>query len=669
MKKMINPGRKVLGAILACAISVTMMPFVGGGAVTSHAAVIKTIANTGLGVNQIENIQPGVFNEVVFGKANQKDDLIFNVLSKTEVQAGMEVNEKSLFLDCKTPIWYGSHNNQRALNEIMTAGKSFTLTEDNAVEYTNDPWARKGYQARLLSKADIEKFYGDNINSRIKKYNGSARKWWITNVYGTEYGYYVSESGDIFSDEKQATQLSLSPAINVTQSSILFSTKIGSVDQYHGRYRLTLVDKWHKVEISDETRCDGKVFFSYSAYKGLENGYNRMSIIITDKNLLNDSKVADCKDIKLYEYINLGTYTSDTGKIEYKIPDYLSKKKSGKDYYMYFTVEGDSSESASYFAMLPYQINVPDTDQHAFGSTYYKTITEPTCTQKGYECLYHKCQHCGYEEKATERSFAINPLKHQYGAPVYTFSDDGKTCTAAVTCTRPGCTHAEDGHQITEKVDTISSVKTPATVGKRGITTYTANFKNALFTQQTKDIEDLPALDKDGKPIEEAPRVGNEVPVTETQQDGVNYKVDGDGVSVEPSGNASGSITIPEKVRIGDKDYNVNKIAASAFKNSDITGVTIGANITEIGDSAFEGCKKLTKVTIGANVTKIGKKAFYKCPNLSKVTFKGTKVKSIGSKAFKKIKKGATFKTPKKKLKAYKKLLKGKTDAGVKIKK
>lgn len=48
--------------------------------------------------------------------------------------------------------------------------------------------------------------------------------------------------------------------------------------------------------------------------------------------------------------------------------------------------------------------------------------------------------------------------------------------------------------------------------------------------------------------------------------------------------------------------------------------VTIGANVTTIGKSVFEGCTKLSSVTIGSKVTKIGDKAFKKCTSLTKIT-------------------------------------------------
>jgi hypothetical protein len=108
------------------------------------------------------------------------------------------------------------------------------------------------------------------------------------------------------------------------------------------------------------------------------------------------------------------------------------------------------------------------------------------------------------------------------------------------------------------------------------------------------------------------------------------------------------SVVIPASVTIGGKAYAVTDIAAGAFKN----------------------CKKLKSVTIGKNVKSIGAKAFYKCSSLKKITIKSTSLKKVGKAAFKGINAKAKIKVPAKKLKAYKKVLKGKGQSKkVKIKK
>lgn len=119
------------------------------------------------------------------------------------------------------------------------------------------------------------------------------------------------------------------------------------------------------------------------------------------------------------------------------------------------------------------------------------------------------------------------------------------------------------------------------------------------------------------------------------------------------------------------------EVAYTAPKSKKVTSVTIPATVklkgitykvTSIKANAFKNCKKLKKVTIGKNIKTIGKCAFYGCAKLNSIAIKTTKLtnKSVGSKAFAKIHKKAKFKVPKKKLSAYKKLLKKKGVTGKK---
>lgn len=110
----------------------------------------------------------------------------------------------------------------------------------------------------------------------------------------------------------------------------------------------------------------------------------------------------------------------------------------------------------------------------------------------------------------------------------------------------------------------------------------------------------------------------------------------------------SKNVSVPSTVKIKNKSYRVASISPNAFK----------------------GCRKLVSVTIGKNVKTIGSKAFYGCKSLKTINCKSTKLNKIGKYAFKGIHKKAKIKVPKNKLKAYKKLFKGKGQAkSVKIQK
>ena len=124
---------------------------------------------------------------------------------------------------------------------------------------------------------------------------------------------------------------------------------------------------------------------------------------------------------------------------------------------------------------------------------------------------------------------------------------------------------------------------------------------------------------------------------------GATYKVTGAKVKnptvtyVKPKKNVK-KVSIPATITVKGVKYQVTAVSKDAFKNN----------------------KKVTQVTIDKNVNNIGKNAFYGCKNLKKVIIKTTKLtkKTVGKNAFKGIHKKATIKVPKKKLDAYKKILK-----------
>ena len=119
----------------------------------------------------------------------------------------------------------------------------------------------------------------------------------------------------------------------------------------------------------------------------------------------------------------------------------------------------------------------------ATGHTYNAGVItkNPTCTEKGlktYTCI-------GGDHSYTEE---IPATGHKYGTPTYTWSTDGKTCTAKRVCAN------DASHIETENATITNKVKVNATCTTKGTTTYTATFKNSAFTTQTKDVQDINAL-------------------------------------------------------------------------------------------------------------------------------------------------------------------------------
>ena len=78
--------------------------------------------------------------------------------------------------------------------------------------------------------------------------------------------------------------------------------------------------------------------------------------------------------------------------------------------------------------------------------------------------------------------------EHIWGAPTYTWSADGKTCTAERVCTE------DSSHVESEQAAVSGEVTKPATCTEKGETTYTAVFESDWAVTQTKVLEDVEML-------------------------------------------------------------------------------------------------------------------------------------------------------------------------------
>jgi len=78
---------------------------------------------------------------------------------------------------------------------------------------------------------------------------------------------------------------------------------------------------------------------------------------------------------------------------------------------------------------------------------------------------------------------------------------------------------------------------------------------------------------------------------------------------------------------------SVTYIGESAFENSGLTSIDIPNNVDNLAVRAFYGCKNLTKVTIGRKVTIIRLSTFENCTDLSNVTI-GNFVDTISGNSF-----------------------------------
>ena len=105
--------------------------------------------------------------------------------------------------------------------------------------------------------------------------------------------------------------------------------------------------------------------------------------------------------------------------------------------------------------------------------------------------------------------------------------------------------------------------------------------------------------------------------------DGFSFSADGKTI-IAHTDNTQKSVVIPE---------SAEKIGSDAFEYSDVKGVFIGSNITEIGERAFVDCKQLICVELLASLKEISTACFSGCSALRSISIPDG-VKEIGYNAF-----------------------------------
>ena len=124
---------------------------------------------------------------------------------------------------------------------------------------------------------------------------------------------------------------------------------------------------------------------------------------------------------------------------------------------------------------------------HQLTKTDYKA---PTCTEAGNK-EYWTCERCGkhFSDATGTTEIAdvvIQATGHNWGEPVYTWSDDNTTCTATQTCKN------DASHTETAEATVTSEPTQVPTCTEMGEMTYTAIFTEEWAVEQTK-TEGIPA--------------------------------------------------------------------------------------------------------------------------------------------------------------------------------
>ena len=285
-------------------------------------------------------------------------------------------------------------------------------------------------------------------------------------------------------------------------------------------------------------------------------------------------------------------------------------------------------------------------------------ISQPaTCKEDGFS--QEKCKNCGYE---TEKVI-LEKTGHK----------SKRVVTKPATCKEDG-----EGYDICESCgemlhDCIIFAKVPheykwvtvveATPTKPGTQNECCIYCGEVRNTRSYTFEEKPET---SEPTGTPAGTATKAPVTKAP------------VTKEPATKAPTKVTLPKKgAKITDKKTKaVYKITKSAKKNGTVEFVkttdkkakkltipdTVKLNgvtfkVTSIAAKACRKNTKLTTLVVGKNVTKIGKEAFYGCKNLKSVKIKTTKLtkKMVGKNIFKGIHKKAKITVPAKKKKAYQK--------------
>ena len=241
---------------------------------------------------------------------------------------------------------------------------------------------------------------------------------------------------------------------------------------------------------------------------------------------------------------------------------------------------------------------------------------------------------------------SVIPVSDKQFTLISVSEDGSETKTYTITLTENGSGETETETPATEPetetpaTETETETETPATETETPVThpplterpeteapETSSNDKNESQTPAAKP--ETPSTDKPQTPSTPALKKGDTFKVKNIQ-----YKVLN--VSKKTVAVVKGTDRKPGKVT---KVTIPNTVKDAAGKTT--------FTVTQIQANAFKNYKNLKSVIIGKNVTSIGKNSFYGCQKLKKVTFKGTSVKTIKSKAFKKTASKVTVSVPK----------------------
>ena len=382
---------------LAVFLSVTLLcgliPAFTGNTDDVKAETLKTIA--GLGTEIIKNptvptsaTDAWAGSYVYFGTYGG-NPVKYRVLDKDSEEFG----GSTMLLDCDSVLWAGSNPESAfdadssvwADSDIRTylngtfLTTSFSTFEQNAIanSYKASPkadfdgtgsdnaytWtALNGEKIFFLDLKEVTNTnYGyydtfSDTTGRIK--TGGRGYWWLRTPYryGNSSVAYVLDRGNYTYYYVYDNVMGVSPALNINQSSVLFSSVIsGTAGATGAEYKLTLFDSNMTIVGNQAvTRSGDVVTIPYTISGTNATNATQVSILILDREYSEATK-----DEAVVKYYSALDTSAGNGTGTFTLPEELSDKVCGRDYYAYIVAEDVNGTYETDYASAPENIFIP----------------------------------------------------------------------------------------------------------------------------------------------------------------------------------------------------------------------------------------------------------------------------------------------------------------------
>ena len=195
-----------------------------------------------------------------------------------------------------------------------------------------------------------------DVKNHIKINGETEGTWWLRTSHRSDHRVagMLRDDGELDLETKtKSNTVGVSPALNVSLNSIIFSSEISSEQK---SYKLTLSDNELGIKVTDGkkvSRSGNDITVPYTITKGHALSANRVSLLIIDKKYVPGEVLTSG-----FSYLKLtdldGTKTSGTGT--FTLPENYRSLTWGSDYFVYILAEDVNGEKESDYASVPVEI-------------------------------------------------------------------------------------------------------------------------------------------------------------------------------------------------------------------------------------------------------------------------------------------------------------------------